>query len=163
MVISAAGLGFSPCYEMECRARVLQKLLQMLQYLKGEIRYGNTSLPDAFLGISRKMPEEYGAFLKEAAMEMENASGVRFGEIFEKCAKEKLPLSVLKADEREAFCSLGESLGYLDLTMQLKMLDQYEDELKGSLEALRREMPEKKKVYRSLGMLGGMLLAILVW
>ena len=54
-------------------------------------------------------------------------------------------------------------MGYLDLEMQMKQLTMYEEELTRIMEELRREMPEKKKVYQSLGILGGILLAVLVW
>ena len=45
----------------------------------------------------------------------------------------------------------------------MKELLLYEEELTRRTEELRREMPAKKKVYESLGILGGILLAVLVW
>ena len=47
--------------------------------------------------------------------------------------------------------------------MQLKQLTAYEEELSRHIAALHEEMPGKKKVYQSLGILGGILLAVLVW
>lgn len=47
--------------------------------------------------------------------------------------------------------------------MQIRQLTLYEEELSRFIGALRGELPAKKKVYQSLGILGGILLAILVW
>ena len=69
----------------------------------------------------------------------------------------------IQKEEEELFFSLGSRLGYLDLEMQMKELLLYEEELTRRTEELRREMPAKKKVYESLGILGGILLAVLVW
>ena len=49
------------------------------------------------------------------------------------------------------------------LDMQKKQLEFLEEELGRSRDDLRAEMPAKKKVYQSLGVLGGILLAILIW
>ena len=59
--------------------------------------------------------------------------------------------------------SLGGCLGYLDKKMQLGQLTLLEEELTEKLVLLRKKAPEKKKVYRSLGILGGIFLAVLMW
>ena len=47
--------------------------------------------------------------------------------------------------------------------MQLRQLELCEEETLRFLEELRKEMPEKKKIYQSLGIMGGILLAVLLW
>ena len=47
--------------------------------------------------------------------------------------------------------------------MQLRQLELCEEETLRLLENLRKEMPEKKKIYQSLGIMGGILLAVLLW
>ena len=78
-------------------------------------------------------------------------------------AQNDIKLLNIQKEEEELFFSLGSRLGYLDLEMQMKELLLYEEELTRRTEELRREMPAKKKVYESLGILGGILLAVLVW
>lgn len=163
ILISGAGLGFCKSCELTQREKALGNLLRLVILLKGEIRCGNACLPDAFGEISGKLPEEYSMFLQETAGRMRECPGIRLGEIFRQCAEGHLKKTALSPKEREAFSSLGEHLGYLDLEMQIQQLTLYEGELIRSMEELRSEMPAKKKVYQSLGVLGGMLLAILVW
>lgn len=163
IVAAAAGMGFSKSLELVRRERNLRGILRMVVLLKGEIRYGNASLHDAFLGVSGKLTGELSDFLRETAERMQASAGVPFGELFRRCAEEKLDGFILSAEEREAFFSLGGHLGYLDLAMQLKQLEVYEEELETSVKKLRGELPEKKKIYQSLGVMGGLLLALLVW
>ncbi|MDO4274449.1 MAG: stage III sporulation protein AB [Eubacteriales bacterium] len=163
IMTAGAGLGFCSSFALTRRERAMGMLLRMVIYLKGEIRYGNASLHDAFGGAARKLPGEYAAFMKAVAGEMRNNTGQPFGEIFRNCAVQYLDGIGLTEEEREKFFSLGEHLGYLDLDMQMKQLELYEQELERSIQELKTEMPAKKKVYQSLGILGGILLAVLVW
>lgn len=163
IMTAGAGLGFCKSYELTRRERAMEMLLRMVIYLKGEIRYGNASLHDAFGGAAAKLPGEYGVFMKAVAREMRSNTGQPFGEIFRGCAAVHLEGLGLTSEEQEKLFSLGEHLGYLDLDMQMKQLDLYERELERSIEELKAELPGKKKVYQSLGILGGILLAVLVW
>jgi len=163
IIISAAGLGFSKSYELICREKALEMLLRLVILLKGEIRWGNESLPEAFSGAGRKLSGEYGDFLLQTAERARDCPGIRFGEIFRQCAEEKLGHLPVSEEEREAFYTLGGHLGYLDMEMQMKQLELYEGELLRSIEELKSETPAKKKVYQSLGILGGILLAVLIW
>ena len=47
--------------------------------------------------------------------------------------------------------------------MQIRQLDLYEEELRHSIEELQAKLPEMKKICQSLGIMGGILLAVLVW
>ena len=66
-------------------------------------------------------------------------------------------------EERESFLSLGEKLGYLDREMQVAQLTLLEEELSHRIRTLKNTLPKQQKTYRSMGILGGILLAILLW
>lgn len=163
ILISSAGLGFRESCRLTCREKTLEMLLRMSVLLKAEIRCQNASLPEAFRGAGRKLPGIWGEFLLETARRAEECPGIRFGEIFRQCAGGKMGQLPLSEEEKTAFFALGENLGYLDMEMQMKQLELYETELLRYLETLRSEIPAKKKMYQSLGVLGGILLAVLVW
>lgn len=163
ILTSAAALGFGRSYELSLREKSLEEIQLMIRWLKGEICSHHASLHDAFLDVSVRMNGKYREFLTKTAETMENSSGIRFAEIFGNCAREILGELPLSEKEWELFLSLGEKLGYLDLEMQKRQLEFLEEELHCSMNDLRAEIPAKKKVYQSLGILGGILLAILVW
>lgn len=162
ILTSSAGLGFGRSYELSLREKALGDMLQMIRWLKGEICSRHASLPDAFISVSERMPERYREFLIKISKEMRESHGTRFGELYQTCAMETLKELPLSKKEWELFLSIGGCLGYLDLEMQKKQLDFYEEEFVRALNDLRTEAPARKKVYQSLGVMGGILLAILV-
>ena len=120
-------------------------------------------MEDAFLDAAAKMPGEYRLFLKETAGWLQQRPGITFDEIFRECAVRLLPLYKLSEEERESFLSLGEKLGYLDREMQVAQLTLLEEELGYRIKTLKSAMPKQQKTYQSMGILGGILLAVLMW
>ena len=76
---------------------------------------------------------------------------------------EYLRENVLSAEEKERIAQLGERLGYLDREMQLRQLSLYESEFERMIQKAKETAPAKKKLYHSLGVFGGAMLAILFW
>lgn len=163
ILLSGTGLGYSKGREFVFREKNIRIFLQLVIFLKGEIRCGNTSLPDAFREISGRMTGIYRGFLEEFCEGLENSTGRSLGDVYRQCALEKFRKIPLSEEERELIASLGMRLGYLDREMQLRQLELCEEETLYCLEKLRRELPEKKKIYQSLGVMGGILLAVLLW
>ena len=162
-MISCIGLGFDMSGKLGRRRRMLEMILRMIILLRGEIRYGNKSLYDAFTGASGKLEGKYREFFILTAQEMKRNPGISFGEIFRECAEKCLNLDCLSQEEREQFCSLGDRLGYLGLEMQLKQLDQLEKETEYAIRELEKDFREKRKLYRSMGILGGIFAVVLFW
>ena len=57
----------------------------------------------------------------------------------------------LSLEEQQCFLSLGEKLGYLDREMQVGQLELLEEEMRDRIKALKAAMPQKKKLYQSMG------------
>ena len=163
ILFSGAGCGFALSSRLSGRKRNLEMILRMIILLKGEIRYGNTSLYDAFTGAAGKLEGKYREFFLLTARKMQSRKGEAFGKIFRKCAEECLVASELTEEDREKLYSLGQRLGYLGLEMQMKQLELMEEDIRLSLQEIQKELPERKKMYQSLGILLGILLAVIVW
>ena len=69
----------------------------------------------------------------------------------------------LTKEDKEEFARFGESLGYLDVEMQKNAMKLYLKELEQKIEYLQKEIPQKRKLYQSLGVMGGIFLLILLW
>ena len=165
ILLAGAGIGFSKSLEYTEREKKLAAFLQAVIYLKGEIRCGSASLAEAFAGIAGRVSGEFREFFACAARELENGgnTGRPLGTVICRCGEACLGEIPFSAEERELIGSLGDRLGYLDREMQLRQLELLEEEVRRQLEGLRRELPQKKKLCQSLGVLGAMLLVILLW
>ena len=162
ILLSGAGLGFNKSRELGNRKKHLEMLMRMIILLKGEIRYGNTSLYDAFTGAAGKLEGKYREFFLNTAEEIKKKTGKPFGEIFRSCARESLDDQNFTREEKEKIFSLGERLGYLGMDMQLRQLQLLEEDVENEIQELNKDLKEKKKLYQSLGILLGILLAVLV-
>ena len=85
LILGGAGIGYARSREITEREKNLEILLQILFFLKGEIRCGNSSLPDAFREIAAKISGFFGTILRDAAQEMEDTGGKNLEEIMEFC------------------------------------------------------------------------------
>ena len=85
-MISGIGIGSAKSAELGKRKKMLEMILRMIILLRGEIRYGNKSLYDAFTGASGKLEGKYREFFILTAQEMKKKTGVTFGRIFRECA-----------------------------------------------------------------------------
>ena len=88
LILGGAGIGYARSREITEREKNLEILLQILFFLKGEIRCGNSSLPDAFREIAAKISGFFGTILRDAAQEMEDTGGKNLEEIMEFLYKE---------------------------------------------------------------------------
>ena len=163
IIFSGTGLGLCKSMELSGRLKILERLAQLLLLLKGEIRCTGASLEDAFLDVAKKMPGEYRLFLEEMAGRIGERSGIAFEVIFRECVFQCLPMEKISPEEQECLLSLGEKLGYLDKEMQVAQLTLLEEELRERIRELKSGMPKRQKMYQSMGILGGILLAVLMW
>ena len=84
LILGGAGIGYARSREITEREKNLEILLQILFFLKGEIRCGNSSLPDAFREIAAKISGFFGTILRDAAQEMEDTGGKNLEEYTKK-------------------------------------------------------------------------------
>ena len=64
--------------------------------------------------------------------------------------------------DTESFAQLGEYLGYMDVTMQQNTIQLYLKELELQILQAQKEEPVKTKLYRSMGAMGGIFLAVML-
>ena len=164
ILFSGTGLGLCKSMELTARLKILEKLAQLLLLLKGEIRCTGATLEDAFLDAAAKMPGEYRLFFSKKLQDgFSSGLELPLMRFSGECAVRLLPLHRLSEEERESFLSLGEKLGYLDREMQVAQLTLLEEELDYRIKILKSAMPKQQKTYQSMGILGGILLAVLLW
>ena len=102
-------------------------------------------------------------FFLAVSRELAQNTEKTFAQIFAECGEQYLGRLELTREEQEEFLILGSRLGYLDVEMQCRQLELYESNLIQHIQEVRAQIPAKKKVYQSLGLLGGLLAAVLVW
>lgn len=159
-VLSSSALGFGASMGLAGRVRNLREMQKMMELLKGEIRYFAVPLQEAFAAVALRCPEPFAEFLKKTAQEMECRDGRTLAVILDENSKVLRKETGLRPDDIQQFLRAGAGLGYLDQEMQLRTISVYLEELERECRMAEEEYQGKGKVYRCLGVMGGLFLAV---
>lgn len=166
VLFSAGGFGVWSAMQWRERLRLLEKLRQMIYFLKGEITYSHAPLAEALERVGKRDPGPLGRLFTAAAEGICRQEGESLQEIWgrevEVLTSPQVRLPLTDAD-LEQLKGLGEHLGYLDVDMQERTLGLYLEQLDLSIEYLRTNQREKCRLYTSLGIMGGMFLVIIMY
>lgn len=159
---ACTALGFCLSTELAKRIRSLWELERMTVMLKGEIEYAGTPLQEAFCALAHRMKPPFDSFLRRNVEAMAQHSGMTMGEIFRNSAERLKKEGALTENDIQQLSSMGARLGYLDRKMQLRTMELYLEEVARERKLAEEEYRQKAKVYRCLGILGGMFLILLL-
>lgn len=162
LFFSCSGMGFLKSRQYQGRILQLGELVRIMGFLKGEISFAVSTLPEAMERISKKSGKPFSDFLFALADRMRRYSGENFSQILEELMKDILKDTYLEKEDLEEFYQAACNLGYLDKEMQIHILEQYLKEQEEKIRALRIQLPEKTKFFRSIGILAGVFLIILL-
>lgn len=156
------GAGCTKGQRLSQRIRQLRQLIRLVEFLKGEISFARTTLPDAFLQISGKLERPMDTFCRQIAEEMRTKKGEEFSHLLLKTIEKTWKNTCLEPEDVEEFYQTASHLGYLDQRMQIHLLEGYLRELQQKTETLMKELPGQRKLFQSLGLLGGVFFVILL-
>jgi len=162
ILLGSAGFGFSLAKELDLRILELCQLEQLMLCLRGEIRYMHQPLPEAFFNISKSAKKPFSDFFVQMAKDLQGRNGQTADEIWKKNLAIYFSQLHISRQEWQGLERLGSMLGYLDVEMQLGVLDYYLEQLKQSLLQAHEASKSRKRLYQYMGILGGAALAILI-
>lgn len=159
---AAAMIGFLKAEELKTRVKRLEDLKRMMMYLEGEFRFHRATLSEAFENVSVRMEEPFAGFLKETAEKMAEGKKGSFDEVWEEMSEMLLRTEGFQKEDKQLLELLRSSLGYLDLTMQLETLKLVAAQTENALCKARERLEARGKLYRTMGVTVGALLALLI-
>ena len=163
---SCACFGFCLSARDGLRIRELTEFKKALLMLSSEIGYMKTTVPAAFSQISKRVSNPLREFLAGFADSLEEGlrgGGLTAYELWSASLASFRDRLHLYAEDADMLDDFGKTLGYLDTKMQLNAIAlavEYIGQKTGEL-SIRNE--KNKRMYRSLGLLGGALLAVVLW
>ncbi|MDF2845559.1 MAG: hypothetical protein K0R00_3985 [Herbinix sp.] len=162
VILSSAGMGFYLSNEMRCRIADLKELKKIIGLLKGDIRYGNTPLPEAIHAIQRRHEGNYKVFLKQVSTKLNELSGQTFTEIWKAETETGLADTSLSKKDKLQLSAFGENLGYLDKEMQMNTFELYLSQLDETILDLSKTVKEKTYMFNTLGIMAGIFITIIM-
>ena len=144
---TSALLGIQKGAEIQRVYEELLYLQRILYQMQSEIRYLRAPLGDIAGRIGRESRDPYKKWLLSLEREMKRRDGKPFSTLWEQGVRKHL--GDLHFPERE-------------MEFQMRTLSLYQEQLAQTLEELRRTMDGKVKLCRSIGVIGGIFLVILL-
>ncbi|AIQ31001.1 MULTISPECIES: stage III sporulation protein SpoIIIAB [Paenibacillus] len=163
IVLAGTLAGFKRAAQYADRPRHIRGLIAALQRLETEIQYGYTPLPEALRRIGMQSKEPLRAFFLTAAEEMSPPHNCSAEEAVQRSMEIHWSSASLKGTEKEIFRQLSCTLGTSDRSNQSTHIALALQQLKQEETAAREDQGKYEKVSKSLGLLLGALIVILIF
>lgn len=163
ILLSATLFGFYQAQQYARRPKQIGDLIRALQRLETEIVYGSTPLPAALMQVAHTCPAPLHLLFRHAAEELLRAGGRSVQTIWQQTVAADWKLTSMKAGEQHIFRQLGSTLGLSDGADQVKHLRLAVQQLQGEWEGAQEERKRYESMWRSLGLLMGALIVILMY
>ncbi len=160
VVVAASLWGEMKARGLIYRLRQLQQFHQGLRLLDTEISYTATPLPYAFSRIGDRIGGPVGGIFLQASRYMQEGSDKSAREAWVGAIDDNQNATYFTREDRKVMEALGVSLGLTDREGQLQQIQMVSGELEYALEEARRERSKHERMWRYLGVLGGVALVI---
>lgn len=162
VIISGTGIGFKASENLILQNVQLKKLKELLIILRGEIRYNNTVMSQALRNILKKSDKVFEKFLLYVADNLDKYQGKTVADIWNDGVDKELSKLMLSKKHIEKLKDLGNTLGFLDKEMQISYFNLMIEQLDTDIEDNNKRCRDNCKLYRTLGIMGGILVVLII-
>lgn len=162
VLVSAYAIGSLLALQVKEQEKWLKDIKTALFLLMGELEYRQMPLPDALAIIGNRHGGRLSSFFQILSAELAKKEGYSLQELWKKTAVTALKDCPLKAEQKEEFWDLGLYFMEADKETRRSSLEFYLNRLEEDIVNLRETGADKAYLCRTLGMLGGIFLLILV-
>ncbi|KIR04023.1 Stage III sporulation protein AB [Lachnospiraceae bacterium TWA4] len=159
--IACIALGFELSGDVQKRIRQLRLVKSALLMFRGEVEYASSSLEEAFSEISSRLESPISDFFKGVSNHLSELDHKEFIEIWTKQLTNLKKKSCLEGEDIDILNQLGKQIGYLDVDMQIRVLDNSCQQIDERLHSLYEESKVSCKLYKSLGILSALCIIVI--
>lgn len=145
------------------RSEELRQLRGSLSALETEITYGATPLYLACKHIGERESGPVGRFFNRVANRLSQSDGLSAFECWQQALTDTKPELAILEQDRKILIRLGSKIGLSDKQDQIHHLRLAQTTLETEESHAIKEQEKYEKMYRSLGVLAGVLLVILMY
>ncbi len=162
ILAGCAGWGSSLAGREKERVRHLRTLFYMLGQMKSEIAYGKHTLPEICLLLAELNDTCYSECFCRIYKRTAGEDGIEFPKVWEEELGSCLEPLPLREDERRTVTELAKNLSFREERGQAGRIGQAEAFLEGRYRKAEETCANRSKMIRSVSILTGLLLAILL-
>lgn len=162
VMIASSGIGFLYASEVNKRKSELEEFCRLLQLLLGDIRYMRATLQEAVGKAIRRHHGSFSLFLSELSDSLVKSPGISFAEIWKEAVMKGLSTSSLNAVDKQKVIQFGEMISFAERETIMACFEQYISEVNAEIVEVHNTAASKVKLYRSLGVLTGIFIVVLL-
>lgn len=162
ILLASSMLGILYSREVEKKLSTLYEIQQILLMLKGEITYHKAPVAEAFCEISKHVKEPFCSFFRNTGVDLDKGLGKTMETVWQENCDSKLKELLIAKEDRKAFREFGTCMGYLDVQMQVSSIGLYSEKLDVRIKESEKSIREKQKIFKYLGIMGGVFLVLLI-
>ena len=163
VIAAASALGFAKAREYKTRVQQLSAMQTAVAQFETEIRFTQTPLAEAFLAVATAADGSIGALFKQAGQTLARQSGQTAGSAWNLAVDAIRGKLSLSKEDIEIFRAFGSALGSSDTEGQMKHIAATQEKLSAQITQARQACEKNQKLFQSLGVYAGILIAILLF
>ena len=162
IVVSTSLIGFYLANKEDFRIKDLLEAKKAFGILKSEIEFARTPLPEAFVYISERVEKPVAEIFGSIADKLSQKSTDSISSIWSETFAQEAKKTYFANEDIELFTSFGKTVGYLDVQMQRNTIEMIVNSIDAKIDTLKELSSKNKKMYQSLGVLGGILICVVL-
>lgn len=162
VILSCTFLGFILSTDCRKRPQQLRELQSMLQMFENQISYLSDVISEAFGRISRVGSSETGIFFSRTIEILKQERSASASQAWENAVKENIKKTSLNKEDEDVLLTFGKMLGSSDLEGQIKNIRFTLEQLRLQERKAEESRSKNENMYRSLGILGGIAVVIVL-
>lgn len=162
IIIATTSIGYVYSMVYEERVKQLRELQYALNILESEIVYSSTPICKALSAASENSTTFIGVMLKKMSELLEQRSVSSIYDAYVKVSKELKNQLYLEKEEKETIGSFVHSLGSADIEGQKKNFNITIKKLEGFEKRAEESRDKNSKLYRYIGLCGGVLIVLVL-
>lgn len=162
ILAGCAGWGSVKVGQEKDRVRHLRTLFHILGQMRSEISYGKHTLPEICLLLAELNDDCYSSCFSRIYEQTREENGGNFPEVWEMEIQDCLKELPLREDERDTVAELPKTLNFQEENGQSGRIGQAEAFMEGRYRQAEETYENRAKMIRSVSILTGLLLSILL-
>ena len=162
VILSTTAYGIILGRDIKARLKELKELKKIVFLMKGEIGFLHTPLLEALENVSFRCDEPFKGMITGFVKYGKEVDKRPFCEIWKEGMIDGISKTHLSKEEKALFMKLGKELGLSDIKTQQNAMDSFLNELDLNINVLEKAVPNKVKLYNSMGIMLGLVIAIIM-
>ncbi len=162
IIISSTIIGIAMANKYAMRPVQLRALQSGINILQTEIIYFSSPLPEALYKVSKSISDDIRIIFDKASKGLLDKKQYTVNEVWTRAVEDSMDTTTLTEEDKVILINFGLGLGSSDKESQLRHFQLVMEQIKNQEIKAEEIRKKNEKLYKSLGILGGMAITVLI-